>query len=77
MSTLLKGKEMQLNYSEAHKFVRAQRRKGVDIRWDGWDILIFKPTHNGYTSRHGAFRNRRWGIESRVSVDNEGLWNVT
>lgn len=65
-----------LDHSAAHKFVREQRRAGNDVRWEGWTMIFWKPTHYGYSSVNGAFRNRRWGVESRISVDDNGLWKV-
>lgn len=65
-----------LNHSEAHKFVRDSRRRGVDVRWDGWTMVFWKPTHHGFTNVRGAYRNGRWGMESRVPVGDDGLWKV-
>jgi hypothetical protein len=65
-----------LDFKNAHRFVRDQRGLGVDIRWDGWDIVLWKPTHHGWTNPKGAFRNNRWGVESRFVVNSEGIWKV-
>lgn len=67
---------LNLDFSSAHKFVREQRRSGNDVRWDGWDIVFWKPTHHGFTNKNGAFRNNRWGMETRVVVGIDGLWKV-
>lgn len=67
---------LTLDFKSAHKFVNDQRRMGSDIRWDGYDIVIWKPTHYGFTNKRGAFRNGRWGMETRVVVGNDGSWKV-
>ena len=67
---------ISLNFSAVHKFIREQRRLGSDIRWDGWELVFFKPTRHGWSNKKGAYRNGRWGMESRVTVTNAGLWNV-
>lgn len=67
-----------LDYKSAHRFVRDQRSKGVDIRWDGWDIVLWKPTRHGFTNVNGSFdRNKgRWGMETRILMDDNGTWKV-
>lgn len=65
-----------LDYNDAHKFVKEQRKLGADIRWDGWDMLLWKPTHYGFTNKRGAFHNGRWGMETRIPVNGDGKWRV-
>lgn len=65
-----------LDYKAAHRFVREQRRSGNDVRWEGWDMVFWKPTRHGFTSTNGAFKNGRWGVESRISVNGDGVWMV-
>lgn len=67
---------LTLDFKAAHKFVRDQRRAGSDVRWDNYDIVFWKPTHHGFTNKKGAFRNGRWGMEARVTVDSDGTWKV-
>jgi len=69
---------MNLDYSAAHKFVREQRKMGSNVRWDGWDIVFWKPTRHGWTNKNGSFdrKKERWGVESRVIVGNDGTWKV-
>ena len=73
-----KGKtmsRMNLNYKEAHAFVREQRKMGSDLRWDGWDMVFWEPTQYGFEDSKGAFRKGRWGVETRISVSNDGTWS--
>ena len=65
-----------LDYTDAHKFVQQQRKMGVDIRWDGYDMILFKKTPHGFNNQKGAFRKGRCGIEIRVSPDSLGMWSV-
>lgn len=67
---------LSLNYDEAHQFVSNGRRNGIDVRWDGWEMVIWKPTHYGFTNKKGAYRRGRWGMESRVTVSEKGTWEV-
>lgn len=61
---------------KAEQFVHDQLQKGIDIRWVGWDIVIWKPTHYGYDSPLGAFRRNRWGVEFKSSPDKNGGWAI-
>jgi hypothetical protein len=65
-----------LDYKSAHRFVREQRSIGNNVRWDGWDMVFWKPTRYGFSSVDGAFYRGRWGIESRIPVDSNGVWKV-
>lgn len=65
-----------LDFSGAHKFVREQRRMGNDVRWENYDMVFWKPTHHGFTNKKGAYKNGRWGMESRVVVSSQGTWEV-
>jgi hypothetical protein len=67
-----------LDYTSAHKFVKEQRRIGNNVRWDGWDMVFWKPTRHGFTNVNGSFdkKKERWGVESRIVVDTNGMWRV-
>jgi len=67
-----------LDYKSAHRFVKDQRRAGNAVRWEGWDMVFWKPTRHGFTNVNGAFdRDKgRWGVESRVAVNSDGIWKV-
>lgn len=61
---------LKLNYDAAHRFVEGY----PNASWDGYDILMFKATPSGFTNKRGAFRNGTWGILTRVSPDDKGIW---
>jgi hypothetical protein len=61
---------------EAEKFVARQQKLGNDVRWDGWDIVFFRPAPQGVYSKDGAFRGGQWGFENRFAVTREGTWEV-
>lgn len=67
---------LNLDIKAAHKLVRDQRAAGNDVRWDGWDIVFFRPAAHAIHSKEGAFRNGEWGFDNRVKVNSEGLWNI-
>jgi hypothetical protein len=60
----------------AERFVREQKEAGKDIRWDGWTIVIFRPSIKGMTSKAGTFRDGQWGFDNRVEVNEAGIWEV-
>lgn len=62
-----------MNYEEAHAFVEKAR---IDVRWENYDLVFFKPTPFGFTNVSGAYRKGKWGMESRVTVSDDGTWKV-
>lgn len=61
---------LKLDIDAVHRFV-----EGYDnARWEGWDVLLFKPTPAGASHRKGAFVNGKWGIQTRISPNSEGKW---
>ena len=67
---------LNLDIKAAHRVVREQRALGNDVRWDGWDIVFFRPSDLGRNSKDGAFRNGQWGFDNRVVVNSEGIWEI-
>lgn len=63
---------VSLDYAAAHTFV--DRNKFAS--WEGWDILLFSPTDYGRSHPDGAFVNGTWGMQVRVSPDDNGRWNI-
>lgn len=66
------------NLVEAEKFVsrqqkiNAERGSTEEVRWDGWDMVFFRPDPRGRKSKDGALRNGEWGFDNRVSPNEEG-----
>lgn len=66
---------VSMNYEQAHKFVARPPRR-TDVRWEGWDMILWKPTPFGYKVPKGAFRKGRWGVQTRIRVSENGTWEV-
>lgn len=62
-----------LTHNEVDGFVEKLQRKGVDVRWDGWDIVFFTPKPDARRSVNGRWRGT-WGFEKTVSPNSEGNW---
>jgi hypothetical protein len=61
-----------LDYEQAHNVVEANR----SLYWDGWDIVSWVRNPNGATNIKGKFRNGKWGISRRYSLNSDGTWKV-
>lgn len=61
-----------LDYKAAHRFVD----NNPNVRWEGWDMIIFKDSPAAASKVDGRYHNGKWGFESRISVDNDGRWRV-
>jgi len=64
----------ELNYEQAHAFVQSNKHKG--FYWDGWDIVKFTVSPNGYTQKNGMFRNNNWGFAVKIRLQDSGTWSV-
>lgn len=65
-----------LKYRNVDSFVERQQAAGIDVRWDGWDMVFFKPHRKAHRSKNGHYRNGQWGFEERVSPNLYGKWKV-
>lgn len=65
-----------LTIDKVDGFVSKMQRKGVDVLWDGWDMVFFKEDRRALSSPKGRRRGNRWGFETRVSPDQRGKWLV-
>jgi len=62
-----------LNYKQVHAYVERNKHFAY---WDGWDLMLFRPTQVGYSKPQGMFRDGKWGMSTRISPDEKGLWNI-
>ena len=67
---------LTLGIKKVDKFVEQQNELGNDVRWDGWDMVFFRPSDKGVFSKQGAFRNGVYGFDNRVSPNEQGVWEV-
>jgi len=67
---------LTIGIRKSEKFVRQQQTLGNDLRWDGWDMVFFRPDERGVYSKDGAYRNGQWGFENRVTVNENGIWEI-
>lgn len=71
-----------LGIKKVDKFVKAQQDLGNDVRWDGWDMVFFRPYPAAVYSvddagvPSGVWRNDGFGFESRISCNQKGLWEI-
>ncbi len=63
---------MLLTLEEAEQFVQ----NTSNARWDNYDVVFHVPTPAGFSNTKGSFHSGRWGIESRVKPNRQGLWRI-
>lgn len=63
-----------LDLRSATKFVK--KNGGDGVRWEGWDMIFFKEDPNGWSHVKGAFFSGKWGMQTRVTVSENGTWKV-
>jgi hypothetical protein len=57
-------------------FVTKLQRKGIDVRWDGWDMVFFNENKGALRNPAGRRLGNRWGFETTVSPDAQGQWLI-
>ena len=65
-----------VGYDEVDDVVQTMQEKGVNVRWEGWDIVIHNSDPRAFMSKNGKFYNS-WGFERRIkprAID--GKWSV-
>lgn len=67
--------KITLNYEQAHSFV--QKNKSIGFFWDGWTIVKWSPSNNGYMDPKGMFKNNKWGYSNRYNLKLDGTWDVS
>jgi hypothetical protein len=63
-----------LDYDKAHKFVEKNKKEG--FFWDGWTIVKWSPSNNGYMEKNGMLRNNKWGYANRYELKDNGTWEL-
>lgn len=61
---------LKLDLAGAERFVDGH----PNAFWDGWTMVLFKPTQVGASHRKGMYRNGTWGLATRVEPDNTGRY---
>jgi hypothetical protein len=67
--------KISLNYEEAHNFV--EKNKSHGFFWDGFTIVKWSPSNNGYMQKNGMFRNNKWGYSNRYELKTNGMWEIS
>lgn len=65
-----------LTFNRVDNFVTKLQRKGVKVRWEGWNMVFFKPDNRALRSPNGKRWDNEWGFETVVSPNDEGRWLV-
>jgi hypothetical protein len=64
-----------LDYDQAHQFV--EKNKENNFFWDGYAIVKWSPSNNGYMQKNGMLRNGKWGYASYYHFNSEGVWELS
>lgn len=65
-----------LTVDKVDGFVAKMQRKGIKVKWDGWDIVFFSPDRTAARDPKGRRNGSLWGFETRISPDSQGKWLV-
>lgn len=65
-----------LTLDKADGFVAKLQRKGIPVRWDGWDMVFFRPDRHAMRHVNGRRLGDEWGFETVVSPNSSGKWLI-
>lgn len=65
-----------LTFNKVDSFVAKLQRKGIQVRWDGWDMVFFKSDRRALRNKSGKRWDSEWGFETRVSPNSQGKWLI-
>lgn len=65
---------LKLNEIGVNLFI--ERAKDIYPYWDNYDLIIWKKNPSGFSSIKGLFKKNSWGIAERISVNNNGVWEL-
>lgn len=65
-----------LNVNRVDGFVAKLQRKGVNVRWEGWDMVFFKSDRRALRSAKGRRNGGQWGFETRIYPNSKGVWLI-
>lgn len=65
-----------LSINRVDGFVAKLQRKGINVRWDGWDMVFFNKHRRAHHHPKGRRNGDEWGFEVRVSPNSHGKWLV-
>jgi hypothetical protein len=67
--------KITLDYNAAHNFVEKNKSQG--FFWDGWTIVKWSPSNNGFMQPNGLYKNGKWGYSNRYELKSNGTWDIS
>lgn len=63
-------------FDKVDAYVAKLQRKGINVRWEGWDMVFFKPDRRALRSINGRRNGDEWGFETKISPNKNGEWLI-
>ena len=67
---------LHLNEKGVEVFIKRSQSKFQESFWNNYDLVIWKKDTGGYTDINGMYRKDSWGKAEKISVNNNGMWNL-
>lgn len=65
---------MILTHNSADHKVDLLRNQGLDIEWEGWNIVVYNPFDGAFMRKNGAFRNGKWCLKRVFEPQADGKY---
>jgi hypothetical protein len=67
--------KISLDYDKAHQFV--EKNSNAGFFWDGYTLVKWSPSNNGFMQPNGMYRNNKWGYSNRYELKPNGTWEIS
>lgn len=61
---------------KADTFISKLQKKGINVKWDGWDMVFLTKTPTAEYDVLAVRQNNEWGIPTTVSPNIDGKWLI-
>jgi len=46
------------------------------LQWEGWNVVHYEESPEGFTDKNGAFVNGKWQIKKTFQLTDDGVWDI-
>jgi hypothetical protein len=65
-----------IDHNRIDNVVERMRGRGINAYWDGWTVVVHKPSHKAFTDKRGTFVDGKWGYMRKFRPRRDGNWAI-
>jgi hypothetical protein len=67
---------MNIDEHKVNKFIKRFKTNNQEAYWDNYTLIIWRKDSSGFSNVRGLFRNNCWGLSEKISVGDNGMWEL-